>query len=183
MSHLFNSMAKSKIHIIITGGTIDSYFEGSVDTVIPKKHSVIPNYIKSLKLYEDFQFSEVCIKDSRALTIRDIKKICRIIENSKHKRIIITHGTYTMPKTSKFLENNLKNKNRVIIITGCMIPLEGFAPSDAQFNLGFSIAKSLELSNGIYICMNGKLFSPKEVYIPQKKILFIKEGRFSSIKN
>ena len=176
-------MNKLKIHIVITGGTIDSYFKGSLDTVVPKKHSVIPEYIKNLQLYEEFQFSEICMKDSRKLKKQDIKKICETVENSPHKRIIITHGTYTMPNTAKFLERNLKNKNKVIIITGAMVPLEGFSPSDAPFNLGFSIARSKDLPTGIYICMNGRMFSPKEVHIPQKNVNFIIEGRFTSITN
>lgn len=176
-------MVKSKIHFILTGGTIDSYYSGSVDTVVPREHSIIPKYIKYLQLYEEFEFSEVCMKDSRDLTIQDLNKIGKTIENSKHKKIIISHGTYTMPNTAKFLEKNLKNKDKTVIITGSMIPLEGFSPSDASFNLGFSIAKLQELSNGIYICMNGRLFLPEEIYIPKKKIEFIKEGRFTSIKN
>jgi len=174
-------MPKSKIHIILTGGTIDSYYEGSVDTVIPKEHSVIPQYLKSLKLYTDFTFSEICMKDSRDLTSQDREKIYQAVKNSKSKRIIITHGTYTIPKTAKFISQNLKIKNKVIIITGGMIPLEGFAPSDAPFNLGFSIAESQHLPDGVYVCMNGKIFRPEEVYIPQKSVQFIKEGRFTSL--
>jgi L-asparaginase/Glu-tRNA(Gln) amidotransferase subunit D len=56
-----------------------------------------------------------------------------------------------------------------------MIPLMGFAPSDAPFNLGYSVAKAQELPSGIYVCMNGKVFSSEEVM----KINV--EGRFSSI--
>jgi L-asparaginase len=168
------------INLIITGGTIDSYYEGSVDTVIVKKQSTIPKYIKNLKLYQKFKISKVCMKDSRDLTGQDIENIYTAVENSRYKKIIITHGTYTMPNTAKFLRKNLKNKDKVVIITGSMIPLEGFSPSDAAFNLGYSIAEAQNLPNGIYICMNGKAFSPEEVYIPQERIEFIKEGRFSS---
>jgi len=121
------------------------------------------------------------MKDSRDITKQDIKNICSTVENSRYKKIIITHGTYTMPNTAKFLEKNLKNKDKVIIITGSMIPLEGFSPSDAPFNLGFSIAISQDLPNGIYICMNGRTFLLEEIHIPQKKVEFIKEGRFTSI--
>lgn len=176
-------MDKSKIHFILTGGTIDSYYEGSIDTVVPKKHSVIPRYIESLKLYEGFKFSEICMKDSRDLTKKDLKKIYETVENSKYKRIIITHGTYTLPNTARFIEKNLKNRDKVIILTGAMIPLEGFSPSDASFNLAFSIAKSQDLPNGTYVCMNGKIFSSEEVYVPQKNMNYLKEGRFSSIFN
>jgi L-asparaginase len=170
-------MTKSKIHFILTGGTIDSYYEGTKDTAVPNEKSVIPQFIKSLKLYEEFEFSEVCMKDSRDLSKSDVKKILEIIENSPHKRIIIAHGTYTMPDTARYLEANIKNKDKVIILTGSMIPLVGFSPSDAPFSLGYSIAKSQELSNGIYVCMNGKVFSPAEI------VKTLSEGRFSSIFN
>jgi len=170
------------INFIITGGTIDSHYEGSVDTVVPRKKSIIPKYIKSLQLYQEIEFSEICMKDSRDLTKQDLQNICVAVEKSRCKKIIITHGTYTMPDTAKFLQKNLKDKEKVIIITGAMIPLEGFSPTDASFNLGFAIAKSQDLGNGIYVCMNGEMFLPDEIYIPQQKVEFIKEGRFTSIK-
>lgn len=170
-------MVKSKIHFILTGGTIDSYYEPTKDTAVPNQHSIIPQFIKSLKLYEEFEFSEICMKDSRDLTKSDLNKIYDAIQKSPHKRIIITHGTYTMPDTARFLEANLKSKDKIIIFTGSMIPLVGFSPSDAPFNLGFSIAKSQELPNGIYVCMNGRVFSPKEI------VKTLSEGRFSSIFN
>jgi L-asparaginase len=121
------------------------------------------------------------MKDSRDLTKENLQNICTAIENSHHKIFIITHGSYTMPNTAKFLQKNLKDKDKVIIITGAMIPLEGFSPTDASFNLGFAIAESQNLTNGIYVCMNGKMFLPDEIYIPQKKVEFIKEGRFTSV--
>jgi L-asparaginase len=168
-------MVNSKIHFILTGGTIDSYYDATKDTAVPNEHSVIPRYIKSLKLYEECKFSEICMKDSRYLTKSDLKKIYQTVEKSPHKRIIITHGTYTMADTARYLKTNLKNKDKIIIITGAMIPLIGFSPSDAPFNLGFSISKSQDLPNGIYICMNGKVFSPEEI------VKIISEGRFASI--
>lgn len=175
-------MLNDSIHFIITGGTIDSYYKGSIDTVVLREKSIIPEYIKDLQLYQEIEFSEICMKDSRDLTREDLKNICIAIDNSIYKKIIVTHGTYTMPNTAKFLQENLKDKEKVIIITGAMIPLGGFSPTDASFNLGFAIAKSQNLENGIYVCMNGKVFSPDEVFIPQKKMEFIKEGRFTSMQ-
>ncbi|MBN1156992.1 asparaginase [Candidatus Woesearchaeota archaeon] len=164
-----------KIHFIMTGGTIDSHYDGIKDTAVPNEHSVIPGYIKSLKLYMDCEFTEVCMKDSRNITKDDLKNICNSIDESPHKKIIVTHGTYTMPDTARYLKANLKKKDKTIIFTGSMVPLIGFSPSDASFNLGFSVSKVLELPQGIYICMNGRVFSPKEI------IKTIAEGRFSSI--
>jgi L-asparaginase len=166
---------KETIHFVITGGTIDSYYDGSKDTVIPNKKSVIPNFVKNLKLYSKTIFTEVCMKDSRDLGQSDLKNILNAIEKSSHRKIIVTHGTYTMPDTSRYLKARLKDNKKTIILTGSMIPLMGFSPSDAPFNLGFAIAKLQDLQPGIYVCMNGKVFESSEV----TKI--ISEGRFVSV--
>ena len=166
---------KSTIHIIITGGTIDSFYDGTKDTVVPNKKSVIPYYIKSLRLYDKVEFTEICLRDSRELGKIDLKNILRTIERSTSKKIIITHGTYTMPDTGRYLKANLSRDDQTIILTGSLIPIEGFSPSDAPFNLGYSLAKIQDLPSGIYVCMNGRVFSPGEV------LKLIKLGRFSSI--
>jgi len=164
-----------KIHIILTGGTIDSYYEITKDTVVPFEKSQLPKYFEDFKPYADFKFTEVCMKDSRDLAQNDIIKIKDIIDNSPCSRFIITHGTYTMPDTARFLKSNLKSKDKTIVLTGSMTPLMGFAPSDAGFNMGFAMASVQNLPAGIYVCMNAKVFSPEEV----TKLL--DEGRFSSI--
>jgi len=115
------------------------------------------------------------MKDSRDLTKQDLKKILTAVEKSPSKKIIITHGTYTMPDTARYLKTKLKRKNQTIIFTGSLIPLVGFSPSDASFNLGYSIAKIQNLDPGIYISMNGRIFSPEEV----TKLLH--QGRFISL--
>lgn len=137
----------------------------------------MPNFIKSLKLYEKVEFTEVCLKDSRELTKKDLQTILKTIEKSPYKKIIITHGTYTMPDTARYLKNNLTRKDQTIVFTGSMIPLLGFTPSDAPFNLGYAIGKIQDLSAGIFVCMNGKVFLPEEV----AKLLY--EGKFISVFN
>ena len=168
---------KHKISVIITGGTIDLYFDSIKDAVLPLKKTVIPNFIKSLKLDDDISFVGICMKDSRSLTSKDLARLLNVIEKADSKKIIITHGTYTMPDTARYLEAGLKRKDQAIILTGAMIPLTGFSPSDAPFNLGYSLASVKILKPGVYVCMNGQIFMPKEV----KKI--ISEGRFVSVFN
>ncbi len=170
-------MKKDKIHFILTGGTIDSYYDPTKDTTVPNKKSVIPAFIESLKLYDNFEFTEVCMKDSREINNSDRKKILNYIKKSSSDKIVITHGTYTMPDTAKYIEYNLKNNKKVILVTGSMIPLIGFSPSDAPFHLGFALAKLRELSPGVYVAMNGKIFSPQEI------VKIASEGRFESIFN
>lgn len=163
------------VQFIFTGGTIDSYYRGQADTIVPNKHSVIPDYLKRLNLYTKIKFTEICMKDSRNLTQHDLKRICATVQKSPYKQIIITHGTYTMPDTGRYLKSNLKRKDQKIILTGSLSPLKGFDLTDASFNLGYAIAKVQNVDNGIYLAINGTLFTPEEVAKD------ISEGRFYSI--
>jgi len=172
--------ARSKIHIILTGGTIDSKYDGKSDTVVPRRHSIIPEFIRSIKLYEKFQFTELFMKDSRKITKNDMKKIVKTLSDSRSRKIIILHGTYTMPETARFLKANLDRRDQVIILTGSMIPLEGFTMSDAGFNLGYSISQLDLLKPGVYVCMNGKTFLAEESMKEISRGMFV--SIFSRIK-
>ncbi len=162
---------------IITWGTIDSYYDVTKDTVVPSLHSAIPAYIESMKPYLGYETVELCMKDSRSITQEDRHKMKELIESSPQKYILITHGTYTMPDTARYLEEKLGKFDKVIILTGSMIPLQWFSPSDAGFNLGFAIACFLSAPPGVYVAMNARLFSPEEV------VKTLEEGRFSSISD
>jgi L-asparaginase len=168
-------LKKNSIHFIATGGTIDSYYDAAKEATVPHKQSAIPEFIKALKLYEKCEFTEVCMKDSRDLTRADRKRLLDAVEKSPASRIIIAHGTYTLPDTARYLKANLKKTNKIIVFVCSMIPLEGFIPTDAGFNLGYAVAKTQDLSDGIYVCMNGRIFAPEEV------VKILSEGRFGSI--
>ncbi|MFH2104628.1 MAG: asparaginase domain-containing protein [Parcubacteria group bacterium] len=168
-------MKKDTIHFILTGGTIDSYYDGSKDTAVVNKESIIPQFIKGLRLNQESTFTKVCMKDSRDLIWDDLKNILQTVKKSPYKKVIITHGTYTMSDTARYLKANLENNDRTIIITGSFIPLNGFSFSDAPFQLGYSLAKLQDLDKGIYICMNGKVLSSNEA------MKIGKEGVFTSI--
>lgn len=163
------------LHFIITGGTIDSHFDGSKDTAIPNKNSIIPRYIQSLKLYNKTKFSEVCMKDSRDILKSDLKKVLNKIEKSTYKHFIVTHGTYTVPDSARYIKANLKRTNAVIILTASMLPMLDFTMSDGGFNLGYAVAKAQDLKPGVYICINGKVFSSDEI------IKVVSQGMFTSI--
>ncbi len=164
-----------KILIILTGGTIDSTWNGKLDTVVVSGHSTIPEYFKSLILYAQVEFLELCMKDSRSLNADDIDRVKDACEKSAVRKIIITHGTYTMADTARFLLANLVRKDQTIVFTGSMVPLKGFDPTDAAFNLGYAISSVELLSPGIYLCMNGRSFRPDEV------AKNIGEGKFYSV--
>ncbi len=129
-------MSKDTLHFILTGGTIDSCYDPVKATALPIEHSYIPQFIPILKLYETVTYTEIFMKDSRSITETDRKKICNTVANSKSQRVIITHGSYTVVKTAQYLQKHLVHNNKVIIFVCSLIPLMGFAPTDAGFNLG-----------------------------------------------
>ena len=91
------------------------------------------------------------------------------------KKFLITHGTYTMPDTGKYLMNNLSKKTiegSTIIITGSMYPWNVYG-SDAPMNLGASVSQLISgYVNGVWICMHGKLFDPRHVSKNVDKLIF-----------
>ncbi len=167
--------ADQAIHFIITGGTIDSYYDGIKDTVVPNKHSAIHDFFRILRMDTPVEFTEICMKDSRDIANEDRKKILDAIEKCPCKRIIVTHGTYTMPDTARYLEANLKRRDKTIVLTGSFIPLVGFSPSDAPFSLGFAVSQVQKLKSGVHICIQGKTLKSSEA------LKEIKEGKFISI--
>ncbi len=166
----------TRIHIILAGGTIDSVWDPVKDTAIPAKESETAKYLKYLvktgKVYVKFKFTQVVMKDSRDLTRDDINKIYKTIVKSPYRKIIITHGTYTMPDTARFIKNNMGKTDKTIILTGALIPLQGFQKSDAPFNLGYSIAQLEHLKPGVYLCANAHVFNPEEVAKDMSKAQF-----------
>lgn len=121
-------------------------------------------------------FNVICFKDSRDVTDEIRMKLVRAIEDSPHKKFVITHGTYTMSETAEFLKKNLKSlDDRTIVLTGSMIPLHGFSETDAPFNLGFAISGAMFHEPGIFLAMNGELFASGHV----RKNL--DEGKFEEI--
>ncbi len=165
-----------KIHLIFTGGRIDSVWDKGVDEIVVSEHSVIPDFLKNIDITLDFIFTEIGMKDSRALTPEDREKMRQVIDESEAQQIVITHGTHTLPDTIQYLNEKLEKKDKTIVFTGASTPLKDFANSDASFNLGYAIAKAQELSTGMYFCLSGKTLTSDE--LEQQ----LKEGKFYSLQ-
>lgn len=150
-----------KIHFIITGGTIDSFYDPRVESGSPLKKSVIPDFIKdSINPQRRVSFKTVCMKDSGDLTSANRQAILKSVLTTKSNSIVITHGTVTMEITAEFLKNKLPpDHKKTIVLTGAMTPLKQFAMSDGGFNLGYAMASALSEKPGVYICMHGQIFS------------------------
>ncbi len=153
----------SQITFIFTGGTIDSRYDPEKCTPIPHQQSILPLYIEK-RLYLDsgidFKYIQLCAKDSRDLLDSDLEELVRLLQEDPNERCIITHGTFTLFKTARFLQNRLPKLEKKIILTGAMIPIDGFYHSDGPFNLGYSLGVIERVDNGIWVCIRGKCYPP-----------------------
>ncbi|GEM_PF-26289 len=156
------------VHIADMGGTIGSIWSPTKDTAIVAPEPLIPVYLRSLELLElEFEHSDVARKDSRDLVHGDYVKLRDTILESPHRTITVPIGTYKMVDTAQFIHDELKNhpeaQDKTIVFYGAMIPLTGYLPSDASFNMGFGTASALVLPPGVYVVMNGRVFEVDKV--------------------
>jgi len=154
------------VHIIKMGGTIE-FIDPAYDEFnkkLLKLDASIDSYLHNLvKPHFNFSSEEVAQKDSREINEEDRERLAKAISNSPHENIIITHGTFTMKDTAQYVEKLDAAAGKKIILTGSMIPIMGFAASDAGFNLGFAMGLFPSIEPGVYLSMNGGIFTPDEI--------------------
>jgi L-asparaginase len=148
------------IRILITGGTIDNLEYDSEDKAPKDQQSLIPELLKKSRISLDYDIEEVIFKDSKFVNDNDKELIYQKCNNCKEDKIIITHGTMTMSKTARYIGQ--KKLEKTIILLGAAIPANK-ENSDALFNLGLAFSAVQLLPKGVYITMNGKIFSWDDV--------------------
>lgn len=143
------------IRILITGGTFDKeYNELTGELFFKDTH--LPEMLKLGRCRVDVDIRTLMMIDSLDMTEQDRILIADHCIKAEEKKIIITHGTDTMADTARFLAGRVHDK--VVVLTGAMIPYK-FGSSDGLFNLGSALAFVQALPNGIYVAMNGRIFS------------------------
>lgn len=143
------------IKFICTGGTIDKDYASKAGTYnFEMADPAVERILRSYNLNFSYSIDSILKKDSLDLTDEDRELIYHACNNSKCKKIIITHGTDTMVKTANRLSSI---EDKVILLFGAAKP-EKFYDSDARFNLGIAIGAVNVLNNGIYIVMNGRVY-------------------------
>ena len=120
------------VHIVLTGGSVDSRYNGHLDTVVAREHSILPEYFDGLMLETPVVFTEVCMKDSRNLSDNERSEIVSVIAKAPESRFIVTHGLYTMHDTAAFLKSHLPKSAKTIVLAGSLVPIDGFAMSDGE---------------------------------------------------
>lgn len=145
----------SPVRIITTGGTIDSEpYDPAAGWAINRTY--VPKFLKQGRVLSAHTVEELFKKGSDELTEEDRLRICERCLSAPEDRIIVTHGTGTMEVTARYLGERISAKT--VVLTGSML-LPHDLDSDIPFNLGFAFAAALLAERGVYVAMNGKLFS------------------------
>lgn len=158
------------IQIFTVGGTIDKvYFDANSEFEIGD--SLLPELLAEAGIQDGYEVSGLMRKDSLEMSDADRSRVRDAVERCDVGRILVTHGTDSMPETARSL---LPVKDKTIVLTGAMQPAR-MRRSDAVFNIGFAWAAVKLLPAGVYVAMNGEIFEAGSV----RKNL--KAGRFEKV--
>ena len=147
-----------KVRIITTGGTIDKvYFDSKSEYEVGESH--IPEILRESNVTREWEVVNLLRKDSLDLSDEDRALIRRTVESAEEDRIVVTHGTDTMVDTAKALEGV---PGKTIVLTGSLHPAR-FKTTDAVFNVAAAFTAAQTLPPGVYLAMNGCIFSPNRV--------------------
>lgn len=142
------------LKIFCTGGTFDKiYFDALSDYKIGEPQ--IEWIMKQANVDFDYTIESILKKDSLEISDEDRALIIAAVSADDCQRIIITHGTDTMPQTARALQSVT---DKTIVLLGAMQPAR-FRDSDALFNSGFAVAAAKLLPAGVYVAMNGQVFN------------------------
>lgn len=146
------------IKIFTTGGTIDkTYFDAKSEYEVGDPQII--DILRIANVGAEYEIEVLLRKDSLDMTDEDRRYILERVREESCDRILITHGTDTMVETATALE---EVPGKCIVLVGSLSPAR-FRDSDAEFNIGFAFAAVQVLDPGVYIAMNGQIFSPAHV--------------------
>jgi L-asparaginase len=147
--------------ILTTGGTIDSSPSYSPDRKSVFDGSYMQRMITDARFTGRVSQQALMQKDSGDITDDDrhvMLEACRI---APERCIVITHGTDTIADTARFLGAE-QPAGKTIVLTGSFVPFSQ-PHSDASANLGYSVASAQLLAEGVWVAINGEVFSWRNV--------------------
>ena len=146
-----------RIAILTTGGTIEKTYNES-DGTLANVGSVLHHILGSLRHYGlDIRHVPVMSKDSLDVDHTDRQTILYAIKAAMphNDAIIIIHGTDTLAKTGEYLQANLSDIEKPVILTGAMRPYE-FRDSDAVQDVTEALFACGLLGPGVWVVMHSR---------------------------
>jgi L-asparaginase len=143
------------IRVFVTGGTFDKNYN-EIDGTLVFGDTHVSELLKLGRCKVPIKVRTLMMIDSLEMTPADRQIIVDNCISCREEMIVITHGTDTMVDTAQRLGEQVSHKT--IVLTGAMIPFT-FGSSDGLFNMGSAVAFVQALPHGVYIAMNGRVFS------------------------
>lgn len=159
----------SKITVLATGGTIDKEYNLDSEMVIgePWIQKILSRVITDV----EFEVTSVLKLDSLDMKDSDRAVLTQALDAVENDRILITHGTDTMPETARYLHEHATLGNKVVVLCGAIQPAI-MRTSDADFNVGAAVAALNLLDPGVYISMSGRIFPAETVRKDRSRGIF-----------
>lgn len=152
-------MTPGPIRLFVTGGTFDKEYD-ELHGTLEFGDTHLPEMLEMGRCRLDVQVRTLMMIDSLDMTKADRELIARNCADVPEQRVVITHGTDTMTETARVLAARVRDKT--IVLTGAMIPI-AFGSSDGLFNLGGALTAVQVLPPGVYVAMNGRIFTAGNV--------------------
>lgn len=157
------------IKIFATGGTFDKTYDEINGKLAFIRDTHVPGMLELGRSLLITSIETLMMVDSLEMTHQQRQYIAHCCQEAPEQKILITHGTDTMPETARVLAHAVQGKT--IVLTGAMIPYR-FGSSDGMFNLGSALAFAQVLPAGVYVAMNGQYFPWDNVRKNTEKGLF-----------
>lgn len=143
------------IYIVTTGGTIDKvYFDAKSSYHIG--HPVIERLLTEMDVSFTYEIHPLMRVDSLEMTDVHRAQLAECITALPDgARVIVTHGTDTMTTSAQYLG---PMNSKTVVFTGALQPA-AFRDSDAIFNIGCALGAVQMADSGVFIAMNGRVFT------------------------
>ena len=141
--------------VIAAGGTFDKHYD-EIAGKLGFGASVLPAVIVQSRIEQPVRLETLPLLDSLDMQQEDRLRILEACRRAAEKRIVVIHGTDTMPETAQVLGQ--AGLDKTIVLTGAMIPYE-IAQSDALFNFGMAVGVAQVLPAGVHVVMSGQVFA------------------------
>jgi len=162
---------KDRILLIGFGGTISSGYTPTNEMIVPLFPSPAIKQIDYINLFGisklKYDNIDLLTKDSRMIVNADIETLLDIIHLAPHKKILITSGTYMLPKVALAILGTCRETNKNIALTGSILPA-GFVASEADANIWSALSilnYSATVEKGkqlrVLLVFHGRVFETK----------------------
>jgi L-asparaginase len=148
-----------QMRLLVTGGTFDKEYDELTGKLF-FKDTHVREMLRLGRADLDLEIRTLMMIDSLEMRDLDRELILKSCMEPGRDRIVVTHGTDTLPETARYLGERVTD--RTVVLTGAMIPYT-FGSSDGLFNLGCALSFVQILPHGVYVAMNGRCFDWQSV--------------------